>query len=238
MGILLEIQEQAPGIRAHLPSRQYRLAQRLRQGPCCDDETVGGNDRLAQAGPKIIGIAIGRQDHSIGDQFKALRGGQAPALPRALQSGCPAMPVDAGPLAQGGTRQPSCIAEGLQAAGAWIDPAAQVIAAADPACNGGLVQQLHVYAPLPPLRGTALDGAQGGGRRRWLDPTFARSIAIDGVPPDKVEDFVGGGARDVDQRLGASAAKQFMQLVRVVFQAGDHLATVASGGPPAGFASI
>ena len=134
--------------------------------------------------------------------------------------------------------QAAGVAQRLDAAGTRVHPGAEIVVAADAAGDAGLVEHLHRYAALSPLPGAALDGAHGRGRGRWLDPALAGRFAVDAVLLDQFEDRIGGMARNLDQAFRLVAAEHPAQLVRVMLEAGNHLAAVTPGGAPARLAGI
>ncbi len=153
MRIAPVIQQQPARVGHHFFGCQDAVAQFRRQGFGRDDEAVGGDYRLLQARPQVTGVAVGSNHHLLGRHARAACGADLPmpVLPR--QAGDQGVAVDGDAMRLRRTHQAAAIAERLDAAGAPINPAADVGWRADALRHLAAFQYVHRRAAFGPLCG-------------------------------------------------------------------------------------
>jgi hypothetical protein len=121
----------------------------------------------------------------------------------------------------------------VERAGAAIDEGAEIAPGAGE--GGGLLRAEIVdggEAALP-LLGAAFGALDGGWRMQALNPGGALRLGCEPVAGDEVEDEIGGAAGEAPETFAALAPEHRLDLVWIVFEAGDDLPAIASRCAPA-----
>src|SRR5207244_2058087 len=95
----------------------------------------------------------------------------------------------------------------LYAAGATVDPTADIGRRADPLRHAGALQHFYRRTALGPLGGAFYQRAHDLVGMRRLNPAVAGGVAPDAIFIDQIEHRVGGLADGVDQQLTLFAAE-------------------------------
>ena len=119
----------------------------------------------------------------------------------------------------------------MQRAGAPVEPSGGVDIGAEEEGKAIAREQFDRRPARAPLAGACENCLRRRSRVRRLDPATLLSGAIDAVLRDHREDAIGRFAHQPDQRFAAAATEARDEIIGIVLEPGNHLASVAAGCP-------